>query len=287
MNELTIFNYGDKTVRTVKIDGEPWWVLKDVCEVFGDTDHKRVKQRLDVDEVGGAKVPHPQNPEKFIEISVVSESGLYSALFAMQPEKARGVSDEYIAERQAQLKKFRRWVTHEVLPSIRKHGMYAADELLANPDLLIAALNSLKAERERNATLVTTVSVQNQQISEMSPKASYYDLILQCKGVIPTTTIAKDYGKSAIWFNGKLHELRVQFKVGKTWVLYQKHAEMGYTQTKTHEYVNSQGQPDSKVHTYWTQKGRLFLYGLLKENGVYPLIERNQSAAADFTEVSV
>jgi prophage antirepressor-like protein len=287
MNELTIWGYGDKAVRTVEIGGEPWWVLKDVCEVFGDTDHKRVKQRLDADEVGGAKVPHPQSPEKLIEISVVSESGLYSALFAMQPEKARGVSDEYIAERQAQLKKFRRWVTHEVLPSIRKHGLYAADELLANPDLFIAALNSLKAERERNAALATTVSVQNQQIAEMSPKASYYDLILQCKGIIPTTTIAKDYGKSAMWLNSKLHELGVQFKVCDTWVLYQKYAEMGYTQTKTHEYVNSKGQPDSKVHTYWTQKGRLFLYGLLKENGVYPLIERNQSAAADFTEEAI
>jgi anti-repressor protein len=85
-----------------------------------------------------------------------------------------------------------------------------------------------------------------------------------------------------MWLNSNLHELGVQFKVGDTWVLYQKYAEMGYTQTKTHEYVNGKGLPDSKVHTYWTQKGRLFLYGLLREHGIYPLIERNQSAAADF-----
>jgi prophage antirepressor-like protein len=156
-NELQVFTYEGNEVRTVQRDGETWWVLKDVCDVFGETDHKRAKQRLDGDEVGGASVPHPQNPEKSIEVSVVNESGLYSLLFAMQPEKARGVSDEYIAERQTKLKAFKRWVTHEVLPSIRKHGAYMTaptiDKILADPDFGIRLLTELKAEQVRNATL--------------------------------------------------------------------------------------------------------------------------------------
>ena len=157
MNELQIFNYEGNQVRTVRRDGETWWVLKDVCEVFGESDHKRVKQQLEEDEVGGAKVPHPQNEHKSLVVSVVNESGLYSALFSMQPQKARGVSEVYIAERQEKLRQFRRWVTHEVLPSIRRTGMYAtpaaAAELLNNPDVLIRALEEIKAVRAKGSVI--------------------------------------------------------------------------------------------------------------------------------------
>ncbi len=127
---------------------------------------------------------------------------------------------------------------------------------------------------QRTFTLETTVAVQEQQISELKPKASYYDVVLNCKDLMSATEIAKDYGKSARWLNDLLHNHGIQFKQGGIWLLYQKYAEKGYTSTKTHNYLDDNGGTHSKVHTYWTQKGRLFIYDLLKSHGILPTMER-------------
>lgn len=256
MNKLTIFNYEGNTVRTVMKDGNPWWVLKDVCSVLEIGNSRDVMARLDSDEKGVDIIDTPGGKQ---EVSIINESGLYSVI---------------LVSRKPEAKKFKRWVTHEVLPSIRRHGLYATDELLANPDFLIQALQELKAERAKNAELTTTISIQEQQIAEMKPKASYYDVVLNCKDAVSITTIAKDYGKSGRWFNEYLHNLGVQFRQGKIWLLYQKYAQHGYTTTKTHTYPGNDGTMHSKVHTYWTQKGRLFIYELLKDHGILPLIEQ-------------
>lgn len=116
--------------------------------------------------------------------------------------------------------------------------------------------------------------MKDQQIAELQPKASYYDVVLACKYLISISAIAKDYGKSAIWLNNYLHEKGVEYKQGKLWLLYQKYAEMGYTNTKTHTYIGADGTQHSKVHTYWTQKGRLFIYSLLKVDGILPVVEK-------------
>jgi len=143
--------------------------------------------------------------------------------------------------------------------------------------LFIRALEALKAERAKTAALTETVGVQQQQIIEMKPKAGYYDVVLACKDAVSINTIAKDYGKSAQWLYQLLHEHGVQYKQGEIWLLYQKHAEMGYTCTRTHPYIGRDGSQHSKVHTYWTQKGRLFIYGLLKAKGILPTIERDRA----------
>ena len=171
-------------------------------------------------------------------------------------------------------KAFKHWVTSDVLPAIRKHGLYAVDEILANPDIAIKALQELKAEREQRKALEGALAVQHQQIVEMQPKVSYYDLILQCPDLMPITTIAKDYGYSAKHLNAYLHEQGIQFKQSGIWLLYQHYAEQGYTSTKTHNYADDFGNPHAKPHTYWTQKGRLFLYDFLKAHGILPLIEK-------------
>lgn len=189
---------------------------------------------------------------------LINESGLYSLILSSKLPNA---------------KKFKHWVTSEVLPTIRKHGMYAIDDLIANPDLGIAALNALKEEREKNKKLKEKTMVQSQQILEMLPKASYYDVVLNCKDLVSIGSIAKDYGWSAKKMNKYLHEKGIQFKQGDIWLLYQKYAENGYTSTKTHTYLDNDGQ-HTKVHTYWSQKGRLFIYDLLKKDGIYPNIER-------------
>jgi prophage antirepressor-like protein len=260
-NQLQVFSYEGNEVRTVQRDGETWWVLKDVCYILELSNSRMVSDRLDNDEKGVSIADTLGGKQ---ELTVISESGLYNVI---------------ILSRKAEAKKFKRWVTHEVLPSIRKTGLYAtaeaAEKLLNDPDFLIEALRELKAIRAKNATLSETVSIQNQQIAEMKPKAGYYDVILACKDAVAITTIAKDYGKSGQWLNDYLHTLSVQYKMGDIWLLYQKYAEYGYTCTKTHNYLGTDGTQHSKVHTYWTQKGRLFIYGLLKSHGWLPLIEQD------------
>lgn len=140
--------------------------------------------------------------------------------------------------------------------------------------LQIANRNLLNLET-KCLELETTVAVQEQQIQELKPKASYYDLVLNCPDLLSTSVIAKDYGKSAKWLNAYLHEHGIQFKQGGIWLLYQKYAEQGYTSTKTHNINGNDGQQHLRPHTYWTQKGRLFIYDLLKSDGIYPIVEKN------------
>lgn len=252
-------------VRTTQINGEPYFVGKDVAEILGYVnsskavlthvdDEDKAFVMIDIADSQNGNVPAGQT-----KTAIINESGLYSLILSSKLPKA---------------KEFKRWVTSEVLPSIRKHGVYAVDEILADPDTLIAALTELKAEREAKRQLETTVAVQTQQISELQPKASYYDVILNCKDLVSTTEIAKDYGKSAKWLNALLHELGVQFKQGGIWLLYQKYAECGYTSTRTHNYLDNSGNTHAKVHTYWTQKGRIFIYDLLKSRNILPNVEK-------------
>ena len=131
--------------------------------------------------------------------------------------------------------------------------------------------------KQRTFSLETTVAVQNQQLAELTPKASYYDVVLNCKDLMSATEIAKDYGKSAKWLNKLLHEKGIQFKQGDIWLLYQKYAEKGFTSTKTQTYNGNDGAVHSKTHTYWTQKGRLFIYDTLKAAGILPIMERRNT----------
>ena len=254
MNELQVFNNAEfGSVRTTVIDGEPFLVGKDVAEILGYRDTSdALKRHVDEeDKLTRCFTDSGQNREMYI----INESGLYSLILRSQLPKAR---------------KFKRWVTSEVLPAIRRHGMYAIDEILENPDLAIAALTQLKEERARRKELELTTAIQNQQIAELKPKASYYDLILQNRNTVPVTQIAKDYGMSGRRFNELLHDLGIQYKFRKTWLLYQHYADLGYTQSKTFAIDAEK----SVMHTYWTQKGRLFLYDLLKNEGILPLIEQ-------------
>lgn len=134
-----------------------------------------------------------------------------------------------------------------------------------------ATVDSLK---ERCKFLGGQVVEQQKVIEKLEPKASYYDLVLQCKDLIATTIIAKDYGMSASGFNKMLKDLGIQYKQGDTWVLYSKYQGYGYLQTKTHNYADTDGVQHAKQHSYWTQKGRLFLYEKLKNKNVVPLMEQ-------------
>lgn len=135
----------------------------------------------------------------------------------------------------------------------------------------------VQALLQTNEKLELENKMKDQQLNELKPKASYYDVILNCKGLLATSVIAKDYGWSAIRLNEYLHKKGIQFKQGKTWLLYQKYATEGYASTKTHEHLGNDGTNHANVHTYWTQKGRRFIYDLLKNDGIVPLIERDEN----------
>lgn len=256
-------------VRTVEINGEGWLVGKDVAEVLGYSNSSDAL-KTHVDEEDKKKIAFSDYPQFGNKGAIlINESGLYSLVLSSKLPGA---------------KKIKRWITSEVLPSIRKHGMYATDELLDNPDLLIAAATKLKEERaarleaEKKVENLTLINAQqNQRIGELQPKATYYDLILQNNSLLAISAIAKDYGMSGQSLNKKLHELEVQYRLGEQWLLYAKYHGKGYTFSKTQNYSRNDGSQGSKLHTYWTQKGRLFIYDLLKQNDILPLIEREES----------
>lgn len=190
MSNIQIFNnpeFGE--IRTIEQNGEPWFVLKDVCEAFGEQNYRRVSARLDEEEKGVSQIATPGGMQN---MTVVSEAGLYSTLFAMQPEKARGVDESYIAKRQEQLKRFRKWVTSEVLPSIRKNGGYiAGQEQLTPQELMAKALlvaNKTLADREAR---ISELTVQN---NIMAPKAEYFDELVDRNMLTSFRDTAKELG---------------------------------------------------------------------------------------------
>ena len=262
MNELKIFeNEQFGTIRTVEIDSTPYFVGKDVAEALGYAKPENaISAHVDEDDKTTTLIQGTGSNYKSKAV-IINESGVYALVFGSKLPKA---------------KEFKHWVTSEVLPAIRKHGVYAVDEVLENPDMLISALQALKEEKAKAKRLTETLAVQEQQIAELQPKASYYDVVLNCKDLVSVTEIAKDYGRSAKWLNEKLHELGIQFKQGgKTWLLYQKYAQKGYTSTKTQTYNGNDGEVHTKVHTYWTQKGRLFIYDKLKAESILPVMEKS------------
>ena len=261
MNEIQIFKNSEfGEIRTLMIEDEPYFVGKDVATVLGYADtFGAIKKHVDDEDKQNCQNDSFESPRGLI---IINESGLYSLILSSKLPTA---------------KKFKRWVTSEVLPTIRKHGAYMTDDTLeralTSPDFLIQLATNLKEEQTKRKALETTVAVQEQQIIEMKPKASYYDVVLNCPDLISISIIAKDYGKSAKWLNDYLHKKGIQYKQGSVWLLYAKYAEQGYTSTKTHSLNGKDGIQHSKVHTYWTQKGRLFIYDLLKSDGIYPAIE--------------
>lgn len=255
MANLQIFAFeGTDEIRTLLINDEPYFVGKDVAQTLGykntrkalidhvDEEDKGVTNR---DTLGGKQ-----------DLTIINESGLYSLILKSKLPSAR---------------KFKRWVTSEVLPQIRKHGMYATDELLNNPDLLIEVATKLKEEK-------TLRLIAEQRVNELQPKADYYDRILNNKGLVTVSTIAKNYGMSAVSFNKLLHELGIQFNQSGTWLLYSKFQDKGYTHIEPFDYEDKNGNPQVKTRMKWTQKGHIFLYETLKKNNYLPMIEREQTA---------
>ena len=248
MTNLQVIETREVMNTKFKIYGDlenPLFLAKDVAEWIDHSNPTEMLKTIDEDEKLNSTILSSGQKRR---MSFLNEDGLYEVL--MQSRKP-------IA------KKFKKEVK-KILKEIRKNGMYATDELLDNPDLLIAAATKLKEER-------TLRLVAEQRVNELQPKADYYDSILKNKSLVTITVIAKNYGMSGQAMNELLHKLGIQYKQSGTWLLYSKYQDKGYTHT---ELLPVQGSDNLKPSTKWTQKGHLFIYNLLKENDVLPIIEQ-------------
>lgn len=284
MNNLQIFENPDfGQVRMVMIEDNPYFVGKDVAEILG---YKNPNEAIQ---------DHVDNEDKFLRSSMGSEMlKLFSSVKDIQNKFGRqdnwfinesGVYALVFSSKLPKAKEFKRWVTSEVLPSIRKHGAYMTEQTvekaLTSPDFLIQLATNLKKEQEarqeaeaKNFKLEHEVVGLNEKISELKPKADYVDHILKSTSLVTTTQIAKDYGMGAPTFNKKLKELKVQHNVGGQWVLTYKYQGKGYASSETIEVEKKDGSTKTVMHTKWTQKGRLFLHDLLKKHNILPMIEK-------------
>lgn len=252
--DLSTYIYNDQNIRVVSVEGEPWFVGKDVAKVLGYKDTvNALKSHVDEEDKGGWRITTPFGEQ---EMTIINESGLYSLILSSKLPGA---------------KEFKRWVTHEVLPSIRKTGSYAMQ-----PQSYPEALRALADEVEKRMALEAENDRKDQIIADYEPKAQYLDVILASPDAVRISSIAADYDTSAQEMNKLLHQIGLQYKVGGQWLLYQQYRGMGYTQSDTRPYEKRDGSIGISVQTLWTQKGRLLIYKKLKKEGILPAMEREE-----------
>lgn len=252
MTDLQIFNndrFGQ--VRIVPVDGELMFVAKDVCDCLEITKHRDAISRLDSDERGSVKLDTPGGKQ---DIAAINEYGLYNLV---------------LSSRKPEAKEFKRWITHDVIPAIRKTGSYS----MVIPQTLPEALRAYADEIESHNATKAIVAQQEQQIAEFKPVKDYVDKILSSKSCLAITQIAADYGLSAQELNKILHEAGLQRKVGDQWILYKQHMAKGFTKSETFTFCRSDGRLDSKITTKWTQKGRLEIHSILTKLNIHAVCE--------------
>jgi len=244
MNNLQVFSYEGKEVRTIAKSGEPWWVLKDVCEVLELSNSRMVAERLDEDEKGVSIVDTLGGKQ---ELTVISESGLYNVILLSRKPEAR---------------RFKRWVTHEILPSIRKHGAYVTsdklEEIMNDPDAWIKVLTALKEERQAKERLQLQATVDR-------PKVVFADAVSVSDGTILIGELAKILKGNGIEIgqNRLFERLRQDgFLIKRKGTDYnaptQKAMELGLFKVKETAITHSDGHVTISKTTKVTGKGQQY-----------------------------
>lgn len=261
-NHITIFNnpqFGE--IRTAGTADNPLFCLADLCRVL-ELRVDGVTPRLKKDGYNRIGVIDSLGREQ--QALFVNEQNLYKVIMRSDKPQAEPFQD---------------WVCGEVLPSIRKTGGYIATapemsdaEIMARA--MTIAQNTIANRNARIQELENENTCQKQMIARMQKGNDYLNVILESKGTLATTQVAADYGMSAVSFNKRLKEMRIQRKVNGQWILYTEFMGKGYVHSKTIAFQHSDGRPDTRLSTEWTQRGRMFLYNALKEAGILPLIER-------------
>ena len=250
-------NFGD--VRVVGDFENPRFCLADACKILGIGNPSDVKKRLDK---GVVSIETLQTAGGMQNLTFINEDGLY---------------DLILDSRKPAAKKFRKWITSEVIPSIRKYGVYATNDFLsksiADPMYAIGILTALKETQDKAAALEA-------KNAELQPKADFFDRFLNSDETMPITYIAKMYGVGGATMNTWLANLKIQYKVGRRWVLFHEYADKGYTRAVPLQLTSGR----TVTQTEWTNRGRLFIYNRLKEIGTVPEREREERQLQLFEE---
>ncbi|WP_291568619.1 phage antirepressor KilAC domain-containing protein [Clostridium sp. UBA2485] len=245
MSDLQIFNnpeFGD--IRVLEKYGQPWFVAKDIGERLGYSETSVMLRRLDEDEMLKIEPTEIVGANSMArEMTIINESGLYNAV---------------LGSKLPQAKKFKKWVTSEVLPSIRKHGMYAKDELLDNPDLLIEVASRLKQERQARIEA-------EKKVKALKPKADFYDDVAGSKDAIEMADVAKVLGIKGLGRN-KLFDLLRQRKILQpNNIPYQQFVDREYFRVVEQKYTTNKGETKINIKTLVFQKGVDYIRKLAKE----------------------
>ena len=271
----TFYNNEFGELEVIQSNNKFWFPATKCAKILGYTNPQKAIR----DHCKGVNESFTPSQGGIQKTKIISEGDLYRLIIRSKLET---------------VSKFESWVFDEVLPSIRKHGAYIMPELLEelqkNTEKNAQLLKTLAMEQrerilleERNRALKTKaeqLQMENTKLESKAkrlsdklevatPKLSYYDKILDNPEAVAVTLIAKDYGMTAMAFNAMLHDFGIQYRVSGTWELYQTYADNGYT----HGNVHFTRTGRTKMHTCWTQKGRLFLYEFLKGYGILPKIE--------------
>ena len=249
MEKLKVFDnpkFGE--IRTMEIDGEPWFVGKDIAECLGYSNYRdALKKHTDDEDKGVAKCDTLGGIQNLV---IINESGLYSLILSSKLPTA---------------KRFKRWVTNEVLPAIRKHGAYAVEEVLNNPDMLISALTALKQERAEKQRLEAENAAQTKQIADMQPKVDFYDSVADSKTAIPIGNVAKVLGIRGIGRNKLFAILRNRKVLMRDNIPYQCYIDRGYFRVVECKYTDVYGELKVSFKTLVYQRGVDFIRKMLME----------------------
>jgi prophage antirepressor-like protein len=226
-------------------------VGKDVASALGYiNDSKAIRDHVDEEDKRlGVQFVTPKGNR---QATVINESGLYSLILSSKLDSAR---------------RFKRWVTSEVLPAIRKNGRYELE-------------SKAKELQQQNRVLESKNILLEEITAQQKPLTDYARIILSSTQTVTITQIAQDYGMSPVRMNQLLFKLHIQHKVGGQWILYIPYLNKGYVQSFSSYFVKENGEVQVKLHTRWTQQGRLFLYQELKSAGYLPMIEQNKTEIA-------
>lgn len=252
------FSFEGNQLNVIQLNEEPWFIAKEIGSILGYASAKDATRFLDEEEKGRHLVPTLGGNQ---EVTIINESGLYSLI---------------LRSKKAEAKQFKKWVTSEVLPSIRKNGAYLttskAEEILANPDIIIGLATQVKESRAKITQLSQeiddrnyVINVQEEQLKIQAPAVEYYHKVLAASDTMNTNIIAKELGMSAVTLNKLLSkEYGIIYKQGDTWLPRARYQHMGFHRLKTHTYQGHDGEMHVATQLVWTQRGRHFIHELIK-----------------------
>ena len=268
MNELQIFKnnkFGE--VRTiVDKNNNAWFCLKDICDILGIVNPSNVKQRIKAQYLQEIEVlVNAGFGERLTKMTFVNEPGLYECIFASNKIEAM---------------EFKDWVFEDILPSIRKTGMYLTDNIynlmMNNPEKIGEMLIEFGKAKKQNEQLILENKEKDKQITELKPAKEYVDKILSTEDTMTITQIAADYGLSGLRLNQILHQERFIRNVGGQWLLYTEHMNKGYTRSETIIIKRKDGTEKVVPATKWTQKGRLKIHQILTKLDILANIDKEK-----------